>query len=393
MSETNDRSPTASEGPQTEPHGEGLFDRIKVALGLKAPASIRDDLEDALGDTSTDAGSGFTPEERAMLRNILSLRGTRVDDVMVPRADIVAVPLDIALADLLTMFQTAGHSRLPVYGETLDDPKGMVHIRDFVAWIASRAAIAAKKGRRAKGADKGAEELALGTIDLKTTLASVKALVRNVLFVPPSMPAIDLLAKMQTTRTQLALVIDEYGGTDGLVSMEDIVEIVIGDIEDEHDEDDVEMITPAGPGLYTADARADLDDLASAIGVPVKTDEIEADVDTLGGWLVTLAGRVPVRGEIVQGPGTAGVRDPRRRPEAREAGEDPYRRHRDGEAAGRALEGQGAALGEGGAGARGGSAPRRGAPLGRGPLPGRRGRPRAGADRYRGRSAPLMSQR
>jgi CBS domain containing-hemolysin-like protein len=299
MSDTNDRGPTAPEGGPHEPHGESLFERIKVALGIKAAPSIRDDLEDALEHTGADAESGFSPEERAMLRNILSLRGKRVDDVMVPRADIVAVPLDIALADLLTVFQTAGHSRLPVYGETLDDPKGMVHIRDFVAWIASRAAIAAKKGRRAKGV----EELALGTIDLRTTLASVKSLVRNVLFVPPSMPAIDLLAKMQTTRTQLALVIDEYGGTDGLVSMEDIVEIVIGDIEDEHDEDDVEMITPAGPGLYTADARADLDDVASAIGMPVKTDEIEADVDTLGGWLVTLAGRVPVRGEIVQGPG------------------------------------------------------------------------------------------
>jgi CBS domain containing-hemolysin-like protein len=299
MSDNNDRGPNALEGGSHEPHGESLFERIKVALGIKAAPSIRDDLEDALEHTGADAESGFSPEERAMLRNILSLRGKRVDDVMVPRADIVAVPLDIALADLLTVFQTAGHSRLPVYGETLDDPKGMVHIRDFVAWIASRAAIAAKKGRRAKGV----EELALGTIDLKTTLASVKSLVRNVLFVPPSMPAIDLLAKMQTTRTQLALVIDEYGGTDGLVSMEDIVEIVIGDIEDEHDEDDVEMITPAGPGLYTADARADLDDVASAIGIPVKTDEIEADVDTLGGWLVTLAGRVPVRGEIVQGPG------------------------------------------------------------------------------------------
>jgi len=296
MSDNNDRS-TAAEGAPGE-HGEGLLGRIKMALGLKSAPSIRDDLEDALDEASDDAGSGFSPEERAMLRNILSLRGKRVDDVMVPRADIVAVPLDMALADLLTVFQTAGHSRLPVYGETLDDPKGMVHIRDFVAWIASRAAIAAKKGRRAKGV----EELALGTIDLKTTLASVKSLVRNVLFVPPSMPAIDLLAKMQTTRTQLALVIDEYGGTDGLVSMEDIVEIVIGDIEDEHDVDDVDMITPAGPGLFTADARADLDDLAAAIGIPVRTDEIEADVDTLGGWLVTLAGRVPVRGEIVQGP-------------------------------------------------------------------------------------------
>jgi CBS domain containing-hemolysin-like protein len=300
MSDAQDRSPTAPDQAPHETHGDSLIDRIKIALRLKAPPSIREDLAEALEGRREEA-SGFTPEERAMLKNILSLRGKRVDDVMVPRADIVAVPLDIALADLLTVFQTAGHSRLPVYGETLDDPRGMVHIRDFVAWIASRAAIAAKRGRRAKS---GGGELALGTIDLKTTLGSVKSLVRSVLFVPPSMPAIDLLAKMQTTRTQLALVIDEYGGTDGLVSMEDIVEIVIGDIEDEHDEDEGDMIAPSGPGVFTADARADLDEVAETIGTDIRGDEMEADVDTLGGWLVTVAGRVPVRGEIVPGPGT-----------------------------------------------------------------------------------------
>jgi CBS domain containing-hemolysin-like protein len=300
MADTNDRSPGAADAVQPDGHGESLIDRIRIAFGLRSPASIRDDLADALDGPRVENDSSFSPEERAMLKNILSLRGKRVDDVMVPRADIVAVPLEIALVDLLTVFQTAGHSRLPVYGETLDDPRGMVHIRDFVAWIASGAAIAARKGRR--GA-KGAAELALGTIDLRTTLASVKSLVRNVLFVPPSMPAIDLLAKMQTTRTQLALVIDEYGGTDGLVSMEDIVEIVLGDIEDEHDEDDAEMITDAGEGTFVADARADLEDVAEAIGLEMQPDEIEADVDTLGGWLVTLAGRVPVRGEIVPGPG------------------------------------------------------------------------------------------
>ena len=299
MADTNDRSPSGSEQTPHESHGESLIDRIRTALGLRSQPSIREDLADALEDNGANQDSSFSPEERALLKNILSLRGKRVDDVMVPRADIVAVPLDIALADLLTVFQTAGHSRLPVYGETLDDPRGMVHIRDFVAWIASRAAIAARKGRKTKAEP----ELALGAIALSTTLSSVKALVRNVLFVPASMPAMDLLAKMQTTRTQLALVIDEYGGTDGLVSMEDIVEIILGDIEDEHDEADAQMIVPTGPGVYTADARADLEDVSRTIGVKVDPAEFEADVDTLGGWLVTLAGRVPVRGEIVPGPG------------------------------------------------------------------------------------------
>ncbi|QEN89662.1 HlyC/CorC family transporter [Labrys sp. KNU-23] len=313
MSDSNDRSSSQPSASQ-EPQHEGLLGRIKSALGLKSQPSIRDDLADALENSRASEDSSFSPEERAMLKNILGLRGKRVDDVMVPRADIVAVPLDISLGDLLKVFQTAGHSRLPVYNETLDDPRGMVHIRDFVAWLASRAAIAARRSRKVRESDVGKDgeaakpspreaALALGNITLSTPLSSVKSLTRNVLFVPPSMPPIDLLAKMQATRTQLALVIDEYGGTDGLVSMEDIVEIVLGDIEDEHDEDDGDMIVPSGEGIFTADARADLDDVAAAIGLEMHEDEIEADVDTLGGWLVTLAGRVPVRGEIVQGPG------------------------------------------------------------------------------------------
>jgi CBS domain containing-hemolysin-like protein len=318
MSDSNDRS-TSQTSTTQEPPSESLFERIKSALGIKSHPSIREDLADALESSSASEDSSFSPEERAMLKNILSLRGKRVDDVMVPRADIVAVPLDISLGDLLKVFQTAGHSRLPVYNETLDDPRGMVHIRDFVAWLASRAAIAARKSRKKdseapkdgelpprpptpKEAAKDAA-LALGNITLTAPLSSVRSLMRSVLFVPPSMPPIDLLAKMQTARTQLALVIDEYGGTDGLVSMEDIVEIVLGDIEDEHDEDDGDMITASGEGIFTADARADLEDVVNTVGIELAEDDIEADVDTLGGWLVTLAGRVPVRGEIVQGPG------------------------------------------------------------------------------------------
>lgn len=315
MSDSNDRSSSQTSASQ-EPQQEGLFGRIKSVLGLKSAPSIREDLAVALENSRAAEDSSFSPEERAMLKNILGLRGKRVDDVMVPRADIVAVPLDISLGDLLKVFQTAGHSRLPVYNETLDDPRGMVHIRDFVAWLASRAAIAARRSRKVRDSEAAREgeavkpatareaALALGNITLSTPLSSVKSLTRNVLFVPPSMPPIDLLAKMQATRTQLALVIDEYGGTDGLVSMEDIVEIVLGDIEDEHDEDDGDMIVASGEGIFTADARADLEDVAAAIGLEMHEDEIEADVDTLGGWLVTLAGRVPVRGEIVPGPGS-----------------------------------------------------------------------------------------
>src|SRR6476660_5563959 len=194
MSDSNDRSPTAPSEAPHDHHGDSLLDRIKVALRLKAPPSIREDLADALEGRRTDEESGFTPEERAMLKNILSLRGKRVDDVMVPRADIVAVPVDITLADLLTVFQTAGHSRLPVYGETLDDPRGMVHIRDFVAWMASRAAIAARKSRKVRESEVKQNEapregepppkpptpkeaaLALGNISLTAPLSSVRSL-------------------------------------------------------------------------------------------------------------------------------------------------------------------------------------------------------------------------
>jgi CBS domain containing-hemolysin-like protein len=299
MSDLNDRN-TSPHAPNESHGGESLLDRIKIALGLKAAPSIREDLADALEASGESEDSGFSPEGRAMLKNILSLRGKRVDDVMVPRADIVAVSIDVTLADLLKAFQTAGHSRLPVHGETLDDPRGMVHIRDFVAWLASRAAIAFGKARKAKTG--GA--FALGDIDLTASLSSVKSLIRSVLFVPPSMPALDLLAKMQASRTQLALVIDEYGGTDGLVSMEDIVEIVIGDIEDEHDDDSTEAVALVAPGVYAADARAELEEVSRVVGVDLSLEEGAADVDTLAGWLVTIAGRVPVRGEIVPGPGS-----------------------------------------------------------------------------------------
>jgi CBS domain containing-hemolysin-like protein len=161
--------------------------------------------------------------------------------------------------------------------------------------MASRAAIAARRGRKAKNGS----ELALGTIDLKTTLGSVKSLVRSVLFVPPSMPAIDLLAKMQTTRTQLALVIDEYGGTDGLVSLEDIVEMVVGDIEDEHD-DDEPMITKTGEGMFVVDAKAEIDEVAEMIGDAFKPGEHGEYVDTIGGMIFNTLGRIPARGEVVQ---------------------------------------------------------------------------------------------
>jgi CBS domain containing-hemolysin-like protein len=270
---------------------------LRTLLGWRA-GSIRADLEVVL-ETGAAAESGFSPEERAMLKNILGLRERGVEDVMVPRADIVAVQKDISLGELVKVFEVAAHSRLVVYDDTLDDPTGMVHIRDLIGYMTNRAAASAStKARRKKPFTAG---LDLNAIDLSVPLSSTK-LVRTILFVPPSMPAIDLLAKMQATRIHLALVIDEYGGTDGLISIEDIVEQIVGDIEDEHDEDATVGVVRQHDGSYLANARASLDDVTATIGAEFDVGEAAEDVDTLGGYLVTQVGRVPVRGELVPGP-------------------------------------------------------------------------------------------
>jgi CBS domain containing-hemolysin-like protein len=271
------------------------YDRVLTRLGLKPRESIRHDLEDALDEAVED--TDFSPRERAMLKNVLSFHRIRVEDVMVPRADIVAVSADKNLGELLSLFRTAGHSRLPVYGETLDDPKGMVHIRDFLDFIAMRA----DGGASESGATDEAPLPSLGQIDLSMALSSANIL-RPVLFVPRSMPAIDLLVRMQATRTHMALVIDEYGGTDGLVSIEDVVEMVVGDIEDEHDEDATVTIVQAADGTFMADARASLDEIKESLGVDLTEEEGAEDIDTIGGFIVTLAGRVPSRSEVIEGP-------------------------------------------------------------------------------------------
>ena len=273
-----------------------LIERIRSLFGLNNP-SIRDDIEDALEDHSVE--SDFTPQERTMLKNVLGLHELRVQDVMVPRADIIAVSIDDSLADVLSVFRTAGHSRLPVHGESLDDPRGMVHIRDFVDYIAA-AAEDFWKGRTRPDISTKRDAVmrlrGLGELDLSLPLSKA-GIIRSVLFVPPSMPALDLLVKMQSTRTHMALVIDEYGGTDGLASIEDIVEMIVGDIEDEHDEDDSPRMDAQSDGTWLVDARASLDDLSEALGLDLARLSGEEKVETLGGLVTTLAGHVLARGE------------------------------------------------------------------------------------------------
>ena len=248
-----------------------------------------------------------------MLQNILGLRERRVEDVMVPRADIIAVQQEIALGELMKVFASAGHSRLVVYDETLDDAVGMVHIRDLVAFMTARAEVrASAKPRRKKLPAAG---LDLKAVDLAMPLSAAK-LIREMLFVPPSMPAMDLLARMQTSRIHLALVVDEYGGADGVVSIEDIVEEIVGEIEDEHDEDDPPNVVRQADGSFLADARAQLEDVTATVGADFDVGEIANEVDTLAGYIATRIGRVPVRGELVPGPGPFEIEvldaDPRR---------------------------------------------------------------------------------
>lgn len=280
--------------------GDGIFSRFVRALFGWRAASMRADLKVVL-EESAQTETGFSPEEITMLKNILGLRERRVSDVMVPRADIVAVQQDIPIGELVKVFEGAGHSRLVVFNDTLDDPVGMVHIRDLIAFMTSRATITAPaKSKRKKTPPAG---LDLKAIDLLMPLSQAK-IVRTILFVPPSMPAIDLLAKMQATRIHLALVVDEYGGTDGIVSIEDIVEQIVGEIEDEHDDEAMPNVIRQPDGSFIADARASLEDVIAVVGASFDVGEAAKTVDTLGGYLVTQVGRVPVRGELVPGPST-----------------------------------------------------------------------------------------
>ena len=281
MSSSDTPNATGAEKP-------GLFDRLRALFGLQG-ASVREDIEDALEESATS--DDFTPQERLILKNVLSLHELRVADVMVPRADIVSVRADATLGEVLSVFRTAGHSRIPVYGDTLDDPRGMVHIRDFVDFLAKVADPA--------GAPEPTKLSGLNGVDLTTPL-SLARILRPVLFAPPSMPALDLLVKMQATRTHIALVIDEYGGTDGLVSIEDIVETIVGDIEDEHDLDETPQIEAAADGSFIVDARATLDAVTQAVNAPMDTLVDLEEVDTIAGLVSALAGHVPARGEIIQ---------------------------------------------------------------------------------------------
>ncbi|TNE67122.1 MAG: HlyC/CorC family transporter [Alphaproteobacteria bacterium] len=252
----------------------GLVRTLKELLGMRsAEVSLRESLEEALDEHEEEAlGQTLGQEEREMIFNVLEYGALRAYDVMVPRADIVGVSVDTTYDDLIRLFANAAHSRMPVYRDTLDDVLGMVHVKDALKVMAD-------------GTD--------------TAAFKIGAIQRPVLYVAPSMKIIDLLAKMRATRTHMAIVVDEYGGTDGLVTVEDIVEEIVGEIEDEHDTIEEPDLVALPGGGFDADARLEMEELEEVLGIDLLPEGEREDVDTLGGLVFSLAGCVPEIGEVI----------------------------------------------------------------------------------------------
>jgi CBS domain containing-hemolysin-like protein len=286
----------------------GWLAALRARLGLTGSQTLRDTLAEALKGEQ-DGASAFSAEERQMFLRLLRFGALRVEDVMVPRADIIAVDENEPLSELLRTFEDAGVSRVPVFHETLDDPRGMIHIKDLFGWLLKEAVkpggvVTQPAPAQAAGGDGSDQQLqkaplALDAIDL-TRPVSVAKIRRQVLYVPPSMPAMNLLIRMQTTRIHMALVVDEYGGTDGLVTIEDLVEQIVGEIEDEHDEAEADLIVEDPKQGLLASARAPVKQLEEMLGVLLLSAEEAEDIDTLGGLVFALVGRVPARGELVR---------------------------------------------------------------------------------------------
>ncbi|MFM8745309.1 MAG: hemolysin family protein [Aestuariivirga sp.] len=292
----NPSRPTPSETGR-----ENLWQRLRSRFSRNRDKGLRESLEGAIeSHEAQNPGEAVAEEAKSMMLNIIEFSGLRVDDVMVPRVDIVAIDEADSMQGLMTKFIDANHSRVPVYRETLDGVTGMIHVKDFLRWMASRGT-QKRRSVKSERAEKNAAPLGL-SIAASALATTVKqaGINREVLFVPPSMPATDLLVRMQSSRTHLAIVIDEYGGTEGLVSIEDLVEVIVGDISDEHDTEEDLEVRPTEDRSYLADGRVDLSQLEPILGVDLLPEEEEEEADTLAGLIFKIAGRVPARGEIVR---------------------------------------------------------------------------------------------
>jgi len=259
----------SSNGPSGNGAEGGLRGWWRDLLRPRNGADSARDVLDELIEEREDAEAPIDDEERILLANILELRSRTIRDVMVPRADITGIGDDASLAEVTAVLTKDNHSRLPVYGENLDDAVGIVHIKDVLAW-------------RRRDSD-----------------FSLKNIQRKILFVSPSMQVLELLLEMRAKRSHMALVVDEFGGVDGLVTIEDLVEEIVGEIEDEHDQDNEPRLTRNPDGGFTAGARVPIDLLETELGVDLTVTDDE-DIDTLGGLVFSLAGRVPIRGELIR---------------------------------------------------------------------------------------------
>jgi CBS domain containing-hemolysin-like protein len=254
------------------PAGQGgnLWSGLRhLIFGEDAEPTLRDQIAEAIEEHEDDAPNArdLSPAERIMLQNLMEFGGRSVRDVAVTRGDIIAIEESASFDALVALFAEAGHSRLPVYRETLDTVTGMIHIKDVFTILAGTA----------------------------PKPESITALIREPRYVPESMGVIDLLAEMRATRTHLAIVVDEYSGTEGLITFEDLVEEIVGDIEDEHDDAPVELLVPLEDGMWDADARAELEDVAETIDP--RLAETDEPVDTLGGLASLIADRIPQVGD------------------------------------------------------------------------------------------------
>jgi CBS domain containing-hemolysin-like protein len=304
LADDNGPRPEGTNGADTHRNGEGWLAALRARLGLGTAPTLRDTLEETLrGEDQT--GTAFSAAEREMLLRLLQFGTLRVDDVMVPRADITAIDEGAPLSELLHLFDTSGVSRIPIFHDSLDDPRGMVHIKDLMAYLTrggvpapAPPAPAAEPARETR-TNGEKPHIDLSKAELATPISATQ-LRRRVLYVPPSMPAVNLLLRMQTTRIHMALVVDEYGGTDGLVTIEDLVEQVVGEIEDEHDVAEAANIIDDPKQGLLAQARTPIDELEQHLGLKLLKNGEEEDIDTLGGLVFTLVGRVPARGEVVR---------------------------------------------------------------------------------------------
>ncbi len=262
--------------PDETGSGRSWFASLRALIPGQREESLRDRIEEAIDGAETggerESVGDLSSGERQMVRNLLHFGERTVGDVAVPRSDIIAIPDTTTFDELVSAFAEAGHSRLPVYAESLDHVIGMIHIKDAFAILAT--------GGKPP--------------------ATIRELIREPRYVPQSMGVLDLLAEMQSTRTHLAIVLDEYSGTDGLVTIEDLVEEIVGEIEDEHDDAPTIMLSPVDDGMWEADARTNLEDVAREIDA--RLGETDEDIDTIGGLATILAGHVPQAGEVFDHP-------------------------------------------------------------------------------------------